>query len=68
MDTELNRQHHQILEGQAEYSGLDPTGNTCWFLGRGRRSKIVFGKNTPRVVWSQVGMEKTKSIVKIKEP
>ena len=29
------RQQHQILEGQAERSGLDPTGNTCWFLSGG---------------------------------
>lgn len=34
MDLKLKRQHHQTPEGQAEYSGLDPTGNT-WFPGRG---------------------------------
>lgn len=66
--TKLQRQNHQTIEGHAEYLGLDPTGSSSLCQGRGWHSKLVFGKNNLRVVWSQVGMEKTKNTVKSQEP
>lgn len=35
IETKLKRQNHQVMEDCSEYSGLDPTGSSGWFLGGG---------------------------------